>query len=103
MQPTFAADASADVLKQAGDASAFYTQLSQVFSENGGSDPVSVPVAADAAKLAQDYSAVPVDQQAADVASETKAFQGVAADLQQLTADQVAFDAACGIPAIVPS
>jgi len=102
-QPTFAADADADVLKQAADDNAFYTQLSLVFSENNGSDPVSVLVGADAAKLAKDYSAVSMAVGQHDAGAATTAFGALADDLRQLTTDQVAFDAACGIPTIVSS
>jgi hypothetical protein len=102
-QPTFSADATADTVKQSGDDSAFYTQLLQVFSENGGADPLSIPVAADAQKLAADYGALLLAAQQSDLDGQNTALKSLVTDIGQMTKDQVPFDQACGIPAIVPS
>ena len=99
-QPTFSADATASTEQQSGDDSAFYTQLLQVFSENGGADPLSLPVSQDAGRLAQDYGALQLAAQQTDLDGQTKALQSLSADLEQLAHDQVPFDTACGIPHI---
>lgn len=99
-QPTFAADATADTVKQSGDDSAFYTQLLLVFSENGGSDPLSVPVAQDAQRLARDYGALETAAQARDMDAQVAVLKNLVTDLGAMTRDQVGFDQACGIPSI---
>lgn len=99
-QPTFAADAAADAVKQSGDDSAFYTQLLLVFSENGGSDPLSVPVAQDAQRLARDYGALETAAQDRDMDAQVAVLKNLVTDLGAMTRDQVGFDQACGIPAI---
>ena len=99
-QPTFAADATADTVKQSGDDSAFYTQLLLVFSENGGSDPLSQPVAQDAQRLARDYGALETAAQARDMDAQVAVLKNLVTDLGAMTRDQVGFDQACGIPAI---
>lgn len=100
-RPTFAADADAPLLKQAGDDSAFYTQLLQVFSENGGADPLSVSVSRDAQAMARDYVAVESAAQDNDMDKQVAALKALTGDLGRLTTDQVPFDTACGIPGIV--
>jgi|GEM_PF-4234457 len=103
MQATFAADANGPDDKQAADASAFYTQLTLVFSENGGSDPLSVAVAQDAERLSTDYIQLQGAQQAHDLDKQNAALTALTSDLDRMVADQGPFDAACGIPQIVPS
>jgi hypothetical protein len=102
-QPTFSADAEASVLKQSADDSAFYTQLLLVFSENGGGDPLSQPVSEDASHHAADYQALETAAQQSNLDGQTDALHDLSADLEQMTKDQVPFDQACGIPAIVNS
>ena len=99
-QPTFAADATADTVKQSADDSAFYTQLLLVFSENGGSDPLSVPVAQDAQRLARDYGALETAAQNRDMDAQVAVLKNLVTDLGALDRDQVGFDQACSIPSI---
>ena len=99
-QPTFDADAEAPPAQQAADGSAFYTQLLLVFSENGGSDPLSVPVSQDAAALAKDYNGLQSAAQDRDLDAQVAVLKNLVTDLGALGRDQVGFDQACGIPSI---
>ena len=101
-QPTFADDADADIVQQATDDAAFYGQLLGVLG-TAAPDPVSLPVAQDADRLATDYQAVQAAAQDHDLDAQTTALGKLSRDLGQLASDQTAFDAACGIPAITPT
>lgn len=102
-QATFAADATASDSRQTSDANVYYTQLTLVFSENGGSDPLSSAVAQDADKLSTDYIQLQAAEQAHDLDRQGTVLAALKTDLDRMVKDQGPFDAACGIPQIVPS
>lgn len=100
-QPGLAADADAPVGQQAVHLNAFYTQLLLALTESAAADPVSAAVERDASVLADGYGALSSALQSADPSGASAALQGIVAGLGALRRDQVGFDAACGVPAIV--
>lgn len=100
-QPGLAAVADAPVGQQAVHLSAFYTQLLLALTENAAADPASAAVERDASALADGYGALSNALQSADASGATAALQGIVANLDAMRRDEVAFDAVCGVPAIV--
>ena len=100
-QPDLTAAADESVGQQASYLSGFYTQLLSVLPAAGAADPVSGPVQYDAAALSNDYGTLSGALQSADASGASVALQSLVGDLAAMRRDQVAFDAACGIPAIV--
>lgn len=96
--PTIAAGAT-----EVGNDSAYYTQLLLALAENGGSDPASTLVSADAEKVKNDYFTLDSAAQQGDSGAESSALAALGTDLKAMAKDEGAFDRACGIRALVLS